>query len=174
MSESTGTRFGGARGRLALLVAGVALAATAVVASGIEWGRLLVRGRLVVIEDGLSLWQGVTVLVVAAVGALVMALAVAASRGRLAALAALASGVAIAIVCVQALVWLVTRPDAIADQVRAGAESIPLKGYVVPSIESIVGPGAWVALVAGVLLTLVGLVGVVVPSWRRRRGGAVG
>ena len=48
MSESTGTRFGGARGRLALLVAGVALAATAVVASGIEWGRLLVRGRLVV------------------------------------------------------------------------------------------------------------------------------
>jgi hypothetical protein len=114
------------------------------------------------------------VLVVAAVGALVVGLAVAASRGRLAALAALVSGVAIAIVCVQALVWLVTRPDAIADQVRAGAESIPLKGYVVPSIESIVGPGAWVALVAGVLLTLVGLVGVVVPSWRRRRGAVAG
>ena len=75
---------------------------------------------------------------------------------------------------VQALVWLVTRPDAIADQVRAGAESIPLKGYVVPSIESIVGPGAWVALVAGVLLTLVGLVGVVVPSWRRRRTAVTG
>jgi predicted membrane metal-binding protein len=44
-----------------------------------------------------------------------------------------------------------------------------LKGYRVPLIESMVGPGTWLALTAGALLALVGLVGLVVPAWRARR-----
>jgi hypothetical protein len=155
---------------MALLVAGVVLCVVVVVGSGVEWGRLLVNGRLVVIEDGLSLWQGVVVLIAAAAGALAMALSVAASRGRPAALAALASGVVITVVSIQALVWLVTRPDAIAAQVKAGAEAIPLTGYVVPPIESVLGPGGWMALAAGILLLMLGLVALVVPAWRGRTG----
>lgn len=170
MSDATGSGRGGARGRLLLLSAGVVLFVLAIVGSGIEWGRLLVKGRLVVVEDGLSLWQGVVVLVAAAVGAVLMGTAVAAGRGRLAAAAALVAGAVIAAASLAAITWLVTRPSEIADQVRAGAEAIPLKGYVVPPIESLIGAGAWVSLVAGSLLLLLGLVGLVVPAWRGRRG----
>lgn len=170
MSEASGTRLTGARGRMVLLVAGIVFSVAAVVGAGIEWGRLLVNGRLVVIEDGLSMWQGIVVLVAAAVGALLMAFAVAASRARPAAVASLVSGVVIAIVSVQALVWLVTRPDDIAAQVKAGAEAIPLKGYVVPPIESVLGPGGWISLAAGILLVVLGVAGLVVPAWRGRGG----
>lgn len=170
MSDATGSGRGGGRGRLLLLSAGVVLFVLAIVGSGIEWGRLLVKGRLVVVEDGLSLWQGVVVLVAAAVGAVLMGTAVAAGRGRLAAAAALVAGAVIAAASLAAITWLVTRPSEIADQVRAGAEAIPLKGYVVPPIESLIGAGAWVSLVAGSLLLLLGLVGLVVPAWRGRRG----
>lgn len=170
MSESSGTRFTGARGRMVLLVAGIVFSVAAVVGAGIEWGRLLVNGRLVVIEDGLSLWQGVVVMVAAALGVLLMAFAVAASRGRPAAAAALVSGAVIVAVSAQALVWLVTRPDDIAAQVKAGAEAIPLKGYVVPPIESVLGPGGWISLVAGALLVVLGVAGLVLPAWRGRAG----
>lgn len=170
MSEPRVMRFGGARARMALLVVGLVLAMTAIIGAALEWGRLIVNGRLVVIEDGLSTWQGVVVLVVAALGALAMALSVAASRRRPAAVAALVSGVVIAGVAIDALSWLVTRPDDIAAQVKAGAEAIPLKGYVVPPIESVLGPGGWIALAAGLLLALLGLVALLVPAWRGRRG----
>lgn len=169
MSDATGSVRGGARARLLLMSAGVVLFVVAIVGSGIEWGRLLVNGRLVVVDDGLALWQGVVVLVAAAVGAAVMAVAVAAGRGRLAAATALVAGLVIAASSLAAITWLVTRPSDIADQVRRGAESIPLVGYVVPPIESLVGPGAWMALVAGALLLLIGLAGLVVPAWRGRR-----
>jgi hypothetical protein len=67
------------------------------------------------------------------------------------------------------LVHLVTRPADIAEVVAAGAKVIDLKGYRVPLIESAVGAGTWLALVAGAALALVGLVAVVVPAWRARR-----
>lgn len=82
MSDATASGGGVARSRLALLSAGVVLFALAIVGSGVEWGRLLVNGRLVVVEDGLSLWQGVTVLAAAAAGALLMGIAAASGRGR--------------------------------------------------------------------------------------------
>lgn len=173
MSDRTASGGGGARARLWLLAMGVALFAVAIIGSGIEWGRLLVNGRLVVIDDGLSTWQGVTALIAAATGALLMALAVAAGRARAAAGAALVAGVVIVAAAVAGLTWLVTRPSDIADQVRRGAEAIPLKGYRVPPIESIIGPGAWLVLAAGAALVVLGLVGLVVPAWRaRRRAGA--
>ena len=169
MSDASGTRFGAARGRMALLAGGLALCVLAIIGAGLEWGRLIVNGRLVVVEDGLTLWQGVTVLVVAALGALAMALAVASGRGRAAALIALVAGVAIAAVSMSALSWLITRPGDIAEQVNAAAADIPLKGYVVPPIESIVGPGGWIALVAGALLAVAGLAAVVAWAWAGRR-----
>jgi hypothetical protein len=165
------TSAGGARGRLALLVVGVALFVVVIVATSLEWGRLLVNGRLVVAESGLSLWQGVTALGAAVIGAVAMGVLVAAGRGVAAAAVALAAGVVIAVVSLLALVHLVTRPDDIAATVRAGAESIPLKGYVVPPIESIVGPGAWMALGAGAAAVVLGLIGLLMPAWRRRRAG---
>lgn len=173
MSDASGTRFGGARGRMVLMAGGLALCVLAIIGASLEWGRLIVNGRLVVVEDGLSLWQGVTVMTAAAVGALVMALAVASGRGRAAGLVALVAGVVIVVASINALSWLVTRPDELAEQVRAAAEDIPLKGYTVPPIESVVGPGGWMALVAGALLAAAGLVAVVAWAWRgRRRGGA--
>ncbi len=174
VSDASGTRSGAARGRLCLLVAGVAPAVAAVVASGLEWGRLLVNGRLVVIDSGLSLWQGMVVLIAAVAGAVVMALSIAAGRARVASLAALVPGMVIAAVATEALVWLVARPADLADRVRAGAEAIALKGYVVPPIESILGPGGWIALAAGLLMMAAGLLGLVVPAWRARRGAADG
>jgi uncharacterized membrane protein HdeD (DUF308 family) len=54
--------------------------------------------------------------------------------------------------------------------VKAGAEAIPLTGYVVPPIESVLGPGGWMALAAGILLLMLGLVALVVPAWRGRTG----
>jgi len=172
VSTDTGTPRGGARGRLVLLAAGVVLLVVAIVGAGIEWGRLLVNGRLVVVEDGLSLWQGVVVLLAAALGAVLMGVAVAAGRGRLAAASALVAGAVVTAASLAGLVWLATRPTDIADRVRRGAEAIPLEGYVVPPIESIIGPGAWLSLVAGALLLAVGLAGLVVPAWRgRRRAG---
>ncbi|MGB0730685.1 MAG: hypothetical protein ACPGRF_00720, partial [Miltoncostaeaceae bacterium] len=69
MSDMTGTEGGGHRGRLVLLVAGVAACIAVVIGTGLEWGRLLVNGRLVVAEGGLSLWQGVVALVAAAIAA---------------------------------------------------------------------------------------------------------
>lgn len=172
MSDARGTRFGGARGRMALMAAGLALCVLAIIGASLEWGRLIVNGRLVVVEDGLSLWQGMTVLVAAAVGALLMGFAVASGRGRAAGLVALVAGIVITMAAISALSWLVTRPDDLAEQVKAAAADIPLKGYVVPPIESIIGPGGWMALAAGALLAAAGLVAVVMWAWRgRRRGG---
>lgn len=171
MSDASGTRLGGARGRMVLMAGALALCVIAIVGASLEWGRLIVNGRLVAVEAGLSLWQGVTVLVAAAVGALVMAFAVASARGRAAALMALVAGVVICAASISALSWLVTRPDDLADQVKAAAADIPLTGYVVPPIESIVGPGGWIALAAGALLALAGLVAVVTWAWRVRRRG---
>ncbi len=171
MTETSEQGPGRPRRRLGLLVAGVAFAALAIVGAGVEWGRLLVRGRLIVIDDGLSLWQGVVVLIAAAVGAIAMAFAATTGRTRLVAVVALASGAAITAISAQTLTWLVMRPEELAEQIRAGAQSIPLTGYVVPRIESMIGPGVWMALIAGLLLALTGLVGIVVPGWRRRRAG---
>ncbi len=170
MDEPIGMRTGGARGRRALLVIAVGLFVVVVIGCSLEWGRLLVNGRLVIAESGLSLWQGVTALAAAAIGAVTMGILVAAGRGMAAACVALVSGLVVAVAALVAVVHLVTRPDAIAATVRAGAESIPLKGYVVPPIESIVGPGAWVVLGAGAAIVIVGLAGLVGPAWRRRRG----
>jgi hypothetical protein len=171
VEEAIVTSAGGTRGRLALLVVGVALFVVVIVGSSLEWGRLLVNGRLVVAESGLSMWQGVTALAAAVIGAVTMGVLVAAGRGVPAAAVAVAAGIVITVVSLLALVHLVTRPDDIAATVRAGAEAIPLKGYVVPPIESIVGPGAWMALGAGAAVVAVGLVGLLVPAWRRRRAG---
>lgn len=172
MNDASGTRFGGARGRTVLMAAGVSLCAVAIIGASLEWGRLIVNGRLVVVEDGLSLWQGVTVLVAAAVGALLMALAVASGRGRAAGLVALVAGLVITVMAVNALAWLVTRPEDIAEQVKAAAADIPLTGYVVPPIESIIGPGGWMALASGALLAAAGLVAVITWAWRGRRRAA--
>lgn len=169
MSDATASGGGVARSRLALLSAGVVLFALAIVGSGVEWGRLLVNGRLVVVEDGLSLWQGVTVLAAAAAGALLMGIAAASGRGRLSAASALLAGTVIMVASIAALAWLVTRPSDIADRVRRGAEAIPLRGYVVPPIESLIGPGAWMSLAAGALLVVLGVAGLVIPAWRGRR-----
>jgi hypothetical protein len=155
---------------MVFLAVGVLLCAVALIGAGLEWGRLVVSGRLVVVQGGLSLWQGVTVLVAAAVGALVMALAVARGRGRAAALVGLIAGVVITAVAGDALAWLVTRPEDLADEVTAAAAGIPLKGYVVPPIESIIGAGAWISLVAGALLLVVSLGAVIISAWRGRRG----
>ena len=163
------TSAGGARGRPALLAGCVALFVVVIISTSLEWGRLLVNGRLVVAESGLSLWQGVGALVVAGIGAVVMGVLVAAGRGAPAAAAALAAGAIVTVASLLALVQLVTRPDDIAATVRAGAESIPLTGYVVPPIESIVGPGVWIALGAGAAAGVLGLMGLIVPAWRRRR-----
>jgi len=172
VSDASGTRFGGARGRMVLMAAALALCVVAIVGASLEWGRLIVHGRLVVVEDGLSLWQGVTVLVAAVVGALVMALAVASARGRAMGLVALVAGIVICVASISALSWLVTRPDDIAEQVKGAAADIPLEGYVVPPIESIAGPGGWMALAAGALLAVAGFVAVVTWAWRGRRRGA--
>ena len=75
----------------------------------------------------------------------------------------------IAVVALIEVIHLVTRPAQIADIARAGAARIPLKGYRVPPIESSVGAGTWLALVAGTALAVVGLVALVVPAWRARR-----
>jgi hypothetical protein len=174
VSDSHVTQARGPRTRLLLLAAGVVPAIVIIIGASLEWSRLLVNGRVVVVEDGLSLWQGVTAMVAAALGAIAMALLVASGRGRPAALVALLAGALAAAVSAHALVFVVTRPEAIAATVRAGAESIPLPGYVVPEIQSIVGPGAWMAFSGGVLLALVGLGALVASAWRRRSaaGGA--
>jgi hypothetical protein len=171
VDEAIVTSAGGARGRLALLVIGVALFVVVIIGTSLEWGRLLVNGRLVVAESGLALWQGIMAMAAAVLGAVIMGVLVAAGRGVPAAAAALVAGLVITAASLLALVHLVTRPDDIAATVRAGAEAIPLKGYVVPPIESIVGPGTWVALLAGVTIVALGLVGLLVPAWRRRRAG---
>lgn len=171
MSDLHVTSVRGARARLLLLALGVVASVVIIIGASIEWGRLLVDGRLVVIEDGLSLWQGVVALLAAALGAVLMGLLVAAGRGRPAALTALVTGAVVTAVSAHALVFLVTRPDDLAATVKAGAEAIPLKGYVVPQIQSIVGPGAWMALIGGVVLALIGLVAVVAGAWSGRRSG---
>lgn len=171
MSDVSGTRFGAARGRMALMALGLTLCAVAIVGASLEWGRLEVSGRLVVVQDGLGLWQGVTVLVVAVVAALAMAFAVGSGHHRMAGLVALVAGTVVMAVSISALSWLVTRPDDLAGEVEAAAAKIPLPGYTVPPIESVVGPGGWIALVAGALLALAGLIAVVTGAWRAARGG---
>lgn len=152
-----------------LLAAAVPLFAAAIVGSGIEWGRLLVRGRIVVIDDGLSTWQGVLALVAAVLGAVAAAAAVTAGRARAAAIVTLCSGLVIMAAAASGLARVATRPSDVADEVLRGAESIPLRGYVVPRIDGVVGPGAWVTFAAGAALALLGLTGLVVPAWRARR-----
>jgi uncharacterized membrane protein YkgB len=151
-----------------MLVTAVCCVAS-ILAVGMEWGSLSVRHQLVVSEPGTGEWQGVVALIAGIVGLLAIGFAIARGRGRRAALAALLAGGVIFVVALIEVVHLVTRPADIADVVRAGAAAIPLKGYRVPLIESTVGPGTWLALVAGALLALAGLAGVVLPAWRARR-----
>ena len=163
------SRRGGARRRLAFMLVTALLCVAIFVSVGMEWGSLFVQRRLVIAEPGIGEWQGVVALVAAILGLLVICVAIARGRGRPAALAALAAGLVTFVVALLELVHLATRPADIAELARAGAAAIPLKGYRVPLIESMVGPGAWLALTAGALLALVGLVGLVVPAWRARR-----
>ncbi len=157
------------RARMVFLVIAIVLSVVVIVSTGLEWGSLTVRHILVVAEPGTGEWQGVAALVAATAGVLWVGLAATRGRMALAALGALVAGLAISVVALLEVVHLVTRPAQIADVVRAGAASIPLKGYRVPPIESSVGPGTWIALAAGAALALVGLVALVVPAWRARR-----
>ena len=161
MGTDGGGTNGGARARLAFMLVTAVLCVAVILSVGMEWGSLSVRHQLVVSEPGTGEWQGVVALIAAIVGLLAVGFAISRGRGRRAALAALLAGLEV--------VHLVTRPADIANVVRAAAAAIPLKGYRVPLIESMVGPGTWLALAAGALLALVGLVGVVVPAWRARR-----
>ena len=160
---------GGARRRLAFLLVTALLCVAIVISVGMEWGSLSVQHRLVVTEPGIGEWQGIVALVAAILGLVIIAVASARGRGRPAALAALIAGLVTVVVALLELVHLATRPADIAALARAGAAAIPLKGYRVPLIESMVGPGTWLALVAGALLVVAGLIGVVVPAWRARR-----
>ena len=169
MGTEGGMTNRGARARLAFMVVSALMCAAIIVSTGMEWGSLSVRRQLVVSEPGTGEWQGVVALIAAIVGLLVIGLAISRGRGRIAGLTALLTGLVVFVVAVLELVHLATRPADIAEVVRAGAASIPLKGYRVPLIESAVGPGTWIALIAGALLLLVGLAGVVVPAWRARR-----
>jgi len=169
VGDDGGAINGGARARLAFMLVAAVLCAVVIVATGLEWGSLSVHGRLVVSETGTGDWQGLVALAAAIAGLLVIGVATARGRGRPAALAALIAGLAVLAAAVLEVVHLVTRPTDIAETVRAGAAAIPLKGYRVPLIESAVGAGTWVALLAGVLLALAGLAGLVIPAWRARR-----
>ncbi len=169
MGTDGGGTNGGARARLAFMLVAAVLCVAVILSVGMEWGSLSVRHQLVVSEPGTGEWQGVVALIAAIVGLLAVGFAISRGRGRRAALAALLAGLVVFIAALLEVVHLVTRPAQIADVVRAGAAAIPLKGYRVPLIESMVGPGTWLALAAGALLALVGLVGVVVPAWRARR-----
>lgn len=159
----------GARARLAFMVVSAVLCAAIIVATGMEWGSLSVRRQLVVSEPGTGEWQGVVALIAAIVGLLIIGFAISRGRGRIAGLAALVTGLVVFVAALLEVVHLVTRPADIAEVVRAGAASIPLQGYRVPLIESAVGPGTWLALIAAALLAVAGLAGVVVPAWRARR-----
>ena len=159
----------GARRQLAFMLVTALLCVAIIISVGMEWGSLSVAHRLVVTESGVGEWQGVVALVAAILGLLIIGIAISRGRGRPAALAALIAGLVTFVVALLELVHLATRPADIADMARAGAAAIPLKGYRVPLIESMVGPGTWLALTAGAVLALVGLVGVVVPAWRARR-----
>lgn len=175
MARTEGVKSGdGAGGRLAFLVTAVLLGAVVIIATGLEWGILSVNYRLVVSEPGMGEWQGVVAFVAAVAGMLVIGFAMALGRRAIAAMGALISGLVIAAMAIAEVVHLVTRPADIAAVVRAGAAAIPLKGYRMPPIESSVGPGTWLALIAGLLLTLVGLLSVIIPAWRSRRGTARG
>ena len=175
MARTEGVKSGdGAGGRLAFLVTAVLLGAVVIIATGLEWGILSVNSRLVVSEPGMGEWQGVVALVAAVAGMLVIGFAMALGRRAIAAMGALISGLVIAAMAIAEVVHLVTRPADIAAVVRAGAAAIPLKGYRKAPIESSVGPGTWLALIAGLLLTLVGLLSVIIPAWRSRRGTARG
>jgi len=169
VGDDGGAINGGARARLAFMLVTAALCAVIIAATGLEWGSLSVHGRLVVSETGTGEWQGLVALVSAIAGLLVIGFATARGRGRPAALAALISGLVVVVAALLEVVHLVTRPTDIAATVRAGAAAIPLKGYRVPLIESAVGTGTWIALLAGALLTLAGLAAVVIPAWRARR-----
>ncbi len=148
--------------------ASVLLAMVIIISTGLEWGSLSVRHQLVVAEPGVGEWQGVVVLITSVIGLLAMGLALAVRRRALAAAAALVTGLVVVVMAFAEVVHLATRPQKIADVVRAAADSIPLEGYRVPLIESSVGVGTWLALVAGALLGLVALVALVVPAWRAR------
>ena len=175
MATTEGLNRGdGAGGRLTFLAIAVLLGALVIIATGLEWGSLSVHSQLVVSESGLGEWQGVAVLIAAVVGLLVIGFAIALGRPAIAAMGALVCGLVITAMAIAEIVHLVTRPADIAAGVRAGAAAIPLKGYRVPLIESSVGPGTWLALIAGMLLALVGLLSVIIPAWRARRGTAHG
>lgn len=160
---------GGARRRLAFMLVTALLCVTIFISVGLEWGSLSVAHRLVVTEPGIGEWQGVVALMAAILGLLMIGLAISRGRGRPAALAALIAGLVTFAAALLELVHLTTRPADIAELARAGAAAIPLKGYRVPLIESMVGPGTWLALTAGAALALAGLIGLVVPAWRARR-----
>jgi len=162
------TRGPGAAARLSLLLVIVLAVVVVVIGTSLEWGSLAVRGRLVISEGGLGEWQGVVALAAALAGATCGALGMAARSMVAGALGALVAGVVIVVVSVSEVVHLVGRPEVIAEVVRAGARSIPLPGYVVPLIESTIGPGVWVTLAGGAVLAAVGLATLVWSTWRRR------
>lgn len=168
MHDNDVTTSPSARARASLVVAIAVAVVVVVIGTGLQWGSLSVRGRLVISEPGLGEWQGVVALCVALAvgvwGAFVMAM-----RSLLAsALAAVVAGLAIVTVSISEVVHLVSRPEDIAEMVRAGARAIPLPGYMVPLIQSAIGPGVWVTLAGGALLVAVGLVALVGSTWRAR------
>ncbi len=165
------TNDGQGLAHLVFPAASVLLAMVIIISTALEWGSLSVRNQLVVAELGVGEWQGVVVLITSVIGLLAMALALAVGRRALAITAALVTGSVVVMVAFAEVVHLAMRPQKIADEVRAAAASIPLKGYRVPLIESSVGVGTWLALLAGALLFLVGLVALVAPVWRARHSG---
>lgn len=162
------TNDGKGLAHLVFPAASVLLAMVIIISTSLEWGSLSVRHRLVVAEIGVGEWQGVVVLITSVIGLMALGLALALGRRALATTAALVTGLVVVVMAFAEVVHLATRPQKIADVVLAGAASIPLKGYQVPLIESSVGVGTWLALVAGALLFLAGLVALVVPVWRAR------
>jgi len=165
------TNDGKGLAHLVFPAASVLLVMAIIISTGLEWGSLSVQHRLVVAETGVGEWQGVAVLITSVIGLLAMGLALAVGRRALAAAAVLVTGLVVVVMAFAEVVHLATRPQKIADVVGAAADSIPLKGYLMPLIESSVGAGTWLALLAGALLFLVGLVALVAPVWQARHSG---
>ncbi|MSO43908.1 MAG: hypothetical protein EXQ74_01145 [Thermoleophilia bacterium] len=170
MDHVIGIYGNGRRGRATFLVALIGLSVLVAIGVNLEWGRLAVDGRLVVADTGLALWQGVTVLVVTCIGAALAGLGTSARRTSRTGVMTLVTGVVVTAVAGQAVAHLVARPADIAAAVQAGADSIPLRGYVMPVIESTVGAGAWMTLTAGLLTGILGLAQILIPVWRARPG----
>lgn len=168
MHANDATTSPSARTRASFVVVISVAVMVVVIGTGLQWGSLSVRGRLVVSEPGLGEWQGVVALCVALAAGVCGALVMVARSLLASALAVVVAGLVIVTVSISEVVHLVSRPEDIAEVVRAGARSIPLPGYMVPLIQSAIGPGVWVTLAGGALLVAVGLVALVGSTWRVR------